>query len=1171
MNGFSRLLDLLTGNNPRSRDRRRSSRSRLPERKRGPFGTRSFRLEPLEERTLLSFTAAIEQAAAQADPTKVAEIHFTATFGEPINPASFAVTDVTVTNGNATAVAPDATNTIWDITVTAIADGAVTASIAAGMVANGTGDGNLISTSVDNTVTYDTTAPTVTVDRASWQAAIVGDSKVDFVAVFSEAVTGVVPGTLTLGQLPGGTLTIGPAAAHVTGCDTTDSRTWVFHVEGFLANEHGTLTATIAAGVVTDFAGGNNNVASTSTSSTSNQVTVDTNQVTVTIAKATGQDAITSASPVNFTVTFNTAVDGFGRGDISVSDAALSAFSVRAHTADDIVVTDSGDHKVYNVSISGMSNDGGVSLSIVAGIAHEPVYGNSNLASNSVTVYYDRPLTVKLDQAAGQDDPSNDSTIDFTVYASEPLVDLASNIGLTGPGTLVATQGGGDYDSTTNTYKYDIFVSGMTGDGLVKAAVGTVHNAGWQVANVLTSDDNQVTYTFAPTVTIEKAATQADPATAGPINFTVVFSQAVADFTASDVSIENSAFSSSAFQIWKFGTGGMPTWISQATPSVVITNVSSDHKTYTVSVSGMIADGHVTASIPEGVAHSSTGGPNLSSNTCTVQFDLPLAVTINQAADQADPTNASEIHFTMVFNEQVQVISAGAFVLSGTAVGAGTKVTAVTNESGDQMTYDVVVTGMAKSGTVIVTLPKEVASDKSFESNPASTSTDNQVYYDKDAPTVTITPPAAPVSSAPILFNVHFSEGVTGFAAADLVFTGTAAATCTAVVSGSSADYVVAVSGMTHAGTVSINIPANSASDAAGNGNTASATATADYSDGPTIERIVVAEVTPKNHINESRESLKITWAASDPDGIASQSLTVDGVRVSRIRGPYAGRYFTSNIGWRSVGTHTYRIRSVDARGNASAVTGTFDVVAPVGPAIRRVVVAESVQHNAVNNQGEALRITWATHGAEFVSLKVDGVVKRNIRGPYGGWYYSSRIGSYSAGTHHYVIRARDSRGAVSSYSCTFDVASPLTVAAFAAPTGPATSLTAAELASIVAVAELRLEAQLGSQVETVLAGVEVKLADLSPGLLGEAASRTVWIDKDAAGYGWFVDSTPLDDAEFTQLASNTLSARSGSAADQRADLLTTVMHELGHVLGYEHVADGLMSATLPLGARRTA
>ena len=53
-----------------------------------------------------------------------------------------------------------------------------------------------------------------------------------------------------------------------------------------------------------------------------------------------------------------------------------------------------------------------------------------------------------------------------------------------------------------------------------------------------------------------------------------------------------------------------------------------------------------------------------------------------------------------------------------------------------------------------------------------------------------------------------------------------------------------------------------------------------------------------------------------------------------------------------------------------------------------------------------------------------------------------------------------------------------------------------------------------------------------------------------------------------TLYGADELVARKGTVAADRADLLTTVMHEMGHVLGYGNVAggDSLMAATLPFG-----
>jgi hypothetical protein len=58
------------------------------------------------------------------------------------------------------------------------------------------------------------------------------------------------------------------------------------------------------------------------------------------------------------------------------------------------------------------------------------------------------------------------------------------------------------------------------------------------------------------------------------------------------------------------------------------------------------------------------------------------------------------------------------------------------------------------------------------------------------------------------------------------------------------------------------------------------------------------------------------------------------------------------------------------------------------------------------------------------------------------------------------------------------------------------------------------------------------------------------------------VDSTPWDDSEFTT---------PGNQGEQnRMDLLTVLAHEIGHLLGHEHEADGVMQETLSQGERLT-
>jgi hypothetical protein len=76
-------------------------------------------------------------------------------------------------------------------------------------------------------------------------------------------------------------------------------------------------------------------------------------------------------------------------------------------------------------------------------------------------------------------------------------------------------------------------------------------------------------------------------------------------------------------------------------------------------------------------------------------------------------------------------------------------------------------------------------------------------------------------------------------------------------------------------------------------------------------------------------------------------------------------------------------------------------------------------------------------------------------------------------------------------------------------------------------------------------------------------------IDNDAGGTGWYFDSTPLDDVEFTGLASS-YQASFVDPTSNFKDFYETVTHEIGHALGiYSNSTpanDRLFQLTSPVG-----
>ena len=135
--------------------------------------------------------------------------------------------------------------------------------------------------------------------------------------------------------------------------------------------------------------------------------------------------------------------------------------------------------------------------------------------------------------------------------------------------------------------------------------------------------------------------------------------------------------------------------------------------------------------------------------------------------------------------------------------------------------------------------------------------------------------------------------------------------------------------------------------------------------------------------------------------------------------------------------------------------------------------------------------------------------------------------------------------------------------------------LTTSELAPVVsaAVARLTSAGHLSPSQVTQLLSVRFVIGDLrSAGELGEHTGGLVTLDATAGGRGWFIDSTPFDDSEFSPTSATQGVGR--GTAGKGVDLLTVVMHELSHELGATDlnagvVGDSLMSETLGAGVRR--
>ena len=467
------------------------------------------------------------------------------------------------------------------------------------------------------------------------------------------------------------------------------------------------------------------------------------------------------------TITFTEVVSGFTQSDLSVSGTATAS----------ITEWNTNDNTTYTATITPTSS-GTVTMSVAANVATDAANNpNTAATAQTVTVDVDRPK-VTIGVPSGTQTGAFNATITF----SETVSGFAqSDVSLSGSAASIT-----DWRANSDNTLYTATIT-PTASGTVTISVA---------ANVATDAANNPNTAAAPqTVTVDvdrPAVTIGVPSgtQTGAFNATITFSETVSGFAQSDVSLSGSA------------------------ASITDWRTNSDNTLYTATITPT-ASGTVTISVAANVATDAANNPNTAatSQTVTVSVDTnPPSVSLSVPSGVQN----SAFSVSVTFTEVVSGFTQSDLSVSGTATASITEW-----NTNDNTTYTATITPTS-SGTVTMSVAANVATDAA--NNPNTAATAQTVTVDVDRPKVTIGVPSGTQTGA---FNatITFSETVSGFAQSDVSLSGSAASITDWRANSDNTVYTATIT-PTASGTVTMSVPANVATDAANNPNTAATSQT---------------------------------------------------------------------------------------------------------------------------------------------------------------------------------------------------------------------------------------------------------------------------------------------------------------------------------------------------------
>lgn len=534
--------------------------------------------------------------------------------------------------------------------------------------------------------------------------------------------------------------------------------------------------------------------------------------------------------------------------------------------------------------LAGPQNFGDLTVGTAAGWTHKLGTGNNYSVTGSDNI---KPVCQSITLIGSP--VANAPTVTFTVTFDETVANVSTDdftvatVTGTASGTVTGVSGSGasyTITVTTTTGTAGTFKLNLDGDTNIVDAYGNGNGTNGVVA-AFTSGGTHAMDRINPTVTISSA--QTSPTNVTSITINILFSESVTGFDINDVTA------------------------SSGTKS----NFSGSGNSYSLLVTPTV-DGAITIGVAANVAVDAAANNNNAATNFVITSDRTSpTVSISGATGT---TNATSIPLTITFSESVT-----GFVIGDITVSGGT----LNTFSGSGTTYTVNL-APTTNGTVSVNVSGGVATDGPGNGNTAASQ--YSIVYDNVQPTVSISSAtAATTNSASIPVTVTFSESVTGFIAGDITLGN---ATLNSF-SGSGTTYTFNLVPSSN-GTVTANVNAGVATDAAGNGNTAATQFSRVYDNvQPTVS---ISSATP-NPTNLTSIPVTVTFSESVSNFLSGDVSVGNGI-LNSFSG--SGTTYTFNVLPSSNGTVTVNVGAGvanDTAGNnntaATQLSRTFDNVQP--------------------------------------------------------------------------------------------------------------------------------------------------------------------------------------------------------------------------------------------------